>query len=350
VPSRVEPVLVADVDDFLYRPLLVGEPFGLGHPRRHHLAQLCADLGAELIADPVTEVLPDEHLVATADHGLVSYDELIVAAGARPYPAFEDGICFDRELSPEEFDDTLADLAGGFAPHLAIVVPRGTTWTLPAYEVALLTAAWGRRHHASEHRVTLLTPEDAPLEAFGATVSREVREVLAAAHVELRCAVDPDVVTATSLRAGGQWVGADRIVSLPLLAGPRIHGLPCDAHGFIPVGERGRVTGVDDVHVAGDAGSFPIKQGGLAAQQAEAVVLDLARRAGASPRPEPTGPVLRGVLLTERDPRFMRAELADPDGTCTFSAQPLWWPPTKIASRWLSPYLARLEAERAVPA
>ncbi|HET6508102.1 MAG TPA: FAD-dependent oxidoreductase [Baekduia sp.] len=344
-PGRVAPVLIADQEDFLYRPLLVGEPFGLGRPRRHRLADLCADHGAELIAGRVTAVAPGDHQVAIAGRAPVDYDELIVATGARPYPAFEDGVTFDRDLSGEEFDEALADLAHGLAPHVAIVVPTGVGWTLPAYELALLTAAWGARHHADEHRVTLLTPERAPLEAFGAAASREVGALLDAAGVALFPGVHADVVTASSLRAGGSWMDADRIVSLPLQAGPRIAGLPCDEHGFIPSDARGRVAGVDDVHVAGDAGTFAVKQGGLAAQQAEAVAVDLARRAGALVAQVPSPRVLRGVLLTEHGPRFLRAELGDPDGTSELSAQPLWWPPTKIASRRLAPYLARLEAE-----
>jgi hypothetical protein len=57
-------------------------------------------------------------------------------------------------------------------------------------------------------------------------------------------------------------------------------------------------------------------------------------------------PVLRGLLPTEHGPRYLRAELADPEGTSTISQEPLWWPPSKIASRWLAPHLARVEAAR----
>jgi sulfide:quinone oxidoreductase len=307
---------------------------------------LCADVGAELIGDHVSAVVPEDHLVATVDHGLVAYDELIVCAGARPYPAFAEGVTFEREASPEDFDEALLDLGGGFAPHVAIVVPDGVSWTLPAYELALLTSAWARRGQGAEHRITLLTHEPAPLAAFGATVGRAVDELLGEAGVVVRCGVHPDVVTATSLRAGGMWIGVDRIISLPQVAGPRLAGLPSDPRGFIPVETDGRVVGVSDVHVAGDAAVSPIKQGGLAAQQAAAVAADIARRAGASVPATVDGPVLRGVLLTAHGPRFLRTELDDPDGTSTFSESPLWWPPTKIASRWLAPYLAEREAAR----
>lgn len=345
--ARIAPLLIANVDDFLYRPLLIGEPFGLGHPIRHPLAELCRDAGAELIRDHVTAVQPTEHRVVTAAHGVVEYDELIVCTGARPYPAFPEGLTFEREASPEDFDEALADLSGGFAPHVAIVVPDGVTWTMPGYELALLTASWARREAHAESRITLLTPEPAPLSAFGATVSEAVDDLLGEAGIVVRCGVHPDVVTATSLRAGGTWLGADRIISLPLLAGPRIPGLPSDAHGFIRAAADGRVEGTDDVHVAGDAAVSAIKQGGLAAQQAALVAAGLARRIGAEvPVALPSSPVLRGVLLTEHGPRFLRAELHDADGTSTFSEQPLWWPPTKVASRWLAPYLAEREAAR----
>ena len=347
-PGRVAPILVTDARNFYYRPLLVGEPFGLGTPRRYALDDICTDLGAELIADRVAEVLPDQHLVRTGA-GLIAYDVLLVCPGARPYPAFQDGLTFDREMSPEDFDEALADLADGLAPHIAIVVPDGVAWTLPAYELALMTAAWGERRHPDESCVTLLTHEPTPLALFGTAVSDAVRDVLDEARVAVRSGVHPDVVTSSSLRAGGSWVGADRIVSLPLLGGPRLPGLPQDRQGFIPVDEPSRVLGVEDVYAAGDAAVSAIKQGGLAAQQADGAVADIARRADGGTPGVPPPPVLRAVLLTRRGPRFLRAELDDPAATSTFSAEPLWWPPTKVASRWLGPYLARRDVERPAP-
>jgi sulfide:quinone oxidoreductase len=343
VPRRVTPVVISGATHFRYRPLLIGEPFGLGRARRYPLDAICADHGAELLIDHVVEVAPERHEVRTAAGDRVPYDVLVVATGARPYPAFQDGISFDRELSPEDFDEAMADLDEGLAPHVAIVVPDGVTWTLPAYALALLTAAWGRRR-GERCVVTVLTPERAPLERFGATVSESVVDLLDAERIVVRAGVHPDVVTATSLRAGGQWVGADRIVSLPLLAGPRLAGLPSDEHGFIPADGVGRVDGVADVYVAGDASTSPLKQGGLAAQQADRVAADVARRCGAESDGE-EGLVLRGVLDTRHGPRFLRADLDDVQATSTFSAEPLWWPPTKIASRWLAPYLARVDVE-----
>lgn len=346
VPGRVDVVLVSASDTFIYRPLLVGEPFGLGHPHHYDLTSLCAGLGAELVCDTVAEVRPEEHTIQTASGKDIIYDVLLVALGARPYPAFDNGVTFERELSPEDFDEVLADLTEGMAPRIAILVPDGVSWSMPAYELALLTAAWGQRAHPDQSCVTLVTHEAAPLAAFGSRVSAEVAELLAAERVVVRCGVHPDVVTPTALRVGGAWMEADRIVSLPLLAGPRLAGLPADVHGFIPSDDVGRVPGVADVYVAGDCATFPVKQGGLAAQQAVVAVRDIAARAGADITPRELDPVLRAVLLTRDGPRYLRAELADVEQSSAVASEPLWWPPGKVATRWLGAHLARMDLVR----
>jgi hypothetical protein len=54
---------------------------------------------------------------------------------------------------------------------------------------------------------------------------------------------------------------------------------------------------------------------------------------------------MRGVLLTGRGERWMRGPVGDDEGASERHA--LFWPPTKIAGRYLSPYLAeRDDAEQ----
>jgi len=60
------------------------------------------------------------------------------------------GVTFDRETCASDFDDVLADLTDGMAARIAVVVPDSVSWTLPAYEIALMTAAWGARTHPGE--------------------------------------------------------------------------------------------------------------------------------------------------------------------------------------------------------
>jgi sulfide:quinone oxidoreductase len=92
------------------------------------------------------------------------------------------------------------------------------------------------------------------------------------------------------------------------------------------------------VFAAGDVTQFPVKQGGLAAQQADCAAASIAALAGADIEPEPFRPVLRGALLTEWAPRYLRASYGEATGTVARSI--LWWPPAKVAGRHLAPYLA----------
>src|SRR5207244_1934034 len=105
------------------------------------------------------------------------------------------------------------------------------------------------------------------------------------------------VVTATHVRevdngkvidmSGDVVVDAQRVVALPLLAAPSIRGVPHDGSGFIPVDEHGRVRDTSAMYAAGDGTTFAIKQGGIAAQQADAVARSIARQAGALVAAEP---------------------------------------------------------------
>ena len=101
------------------------------------------------------------------------------------------------------------------------------------------------------------------------------------------------------------------------------------------------MLGVPDVYAAGDITAFPIKQGGLACQQADAAAEHIAARAGATLDPAPFTPVLRGMLLTERWSRFLRREVEADDAAVAGRA--LWWPPAKIAGRELAGYLQSLD-------
>jgi len=129
------------------------------------------------------------------------------------------------------------------------------------------------------------------------------------------------------------------VVSLPILVGAEVPGVPADPAGFIPVDAHGRVAGVERVFAAGDGTAFPIKQGGLATQQADAVADSIAAAVGAPGEPEPFRPVLRGTLLTGGDDRYMRSGVAGGQGEGEVAGYALWWPPTKIAGRYLPAYL-----------
>ena len=105
------------------------------------------------------------------------------------------------------------------------------------------------------------------------------------------------------------------------------------------------MSGAPGVYAAGDATAFPVKQGGLATQQADAVAEAIAADLDIVPDPAPFRPVLRGLLLTGGAPLYLRAELSgDQEPTARrlqgeVSGRALWWPPGKVAGRYLAPYL-----------
>ncbi|MGZ4269689.1 MAG: FAD-dependent oxidoreductase [Solirubrobacteraceae bacterium] len=334
--SAVELHLVCPQTTFTVRALGVYERFGIGAPQVYGVAEIAADLDAVLHRDAVHRVRAAAGRVALQSGEELAYDALVLAVGAFAHPAFAHGVCFGGSREP--LDEVVADLRARPEARLAGVVPTGVGWTLPAYEIALAAAA-----DAPGTRVTLVTHEPEPLAAFGPPAAAMVREELAVAGVELVCGADAEVPGSGTVQLGeGEPLEVDHVVHLPLLTGPRLRGLACDDDGFILVDSVFRARGWDDVYAVGDAISGDLKQGGLAAEQAGVVAARRAARAGVDRRPEPFVPVLRGLLRTARGPRYLRAAA----GTCLVSEQPLWWPPGKVASRWLVPWLATRDLER----
>jgi sulfide:quinone oxidoreductase len=137
---------------------------------------------------------------------------------------------------------------------------------------------------------------------------------------------------------GDQSIAVDAVVALPHLEGPHLPGVPHDVHGFVATDDYGRLLGLTDVYAAGDLTQFPLKQGGIATQQADAAASSIAADAGAAVKPEPFRPVLRGLLITGFVPRFLRSEATGAHSVV--DTEPLWWPPAKIVGRYLTPFLA----------
>jgi sulfide:quinone oxidoreductase len=344
VGHRVALTLVAPQDDFTVHALEVFEPFGLGRAQRYPVSGLAADLDAAFRRDAVARVERDDRVVHLRSGDELVYDRLVLAVGAFPYPAYEHGVCFTRAHDAAAFDAVVDDLRSGRAERIAIVLPPGCPWTLPAYELALMLAAL-----TTARQVTLVTSEAEPLAAFGAPASEWVRATLRAAGVELLAGVHATVPDPTTVGlSAGASLTCDRIVHLPRFSGPNYPGVPCDSDGFVLVDDAFRVRD-DDVFAVGDATAGPYKQGGLAAQQADVVAEQIAWLLGAEHPPRPYRPVLRGLLRTADGPRYLRAEPPGEPTSAEISDQCLWWPASKVAARWLTPWLAARDLERRPP-
>ena len=350
--DRVTVELLAPEPKFWYRPMSVAEPFGLGEAHRFELHELAAAAGATFTPGALTGVDVTRKLARTTT-GTIGYDALLIASGAEPQAAVAGAITFRGPADTERVHDVLRRLEAGEIHRLAFVVPAGAVWTLPVYELALMTAA----HVAAAGRpldveLLLVTPEREPLVLFGPAATDAIESLLAEAGVELHTGVYADgFADGTLVLAADGTLAADETIALPRLRGRRINGIPQTVEGFIPVDSHALVVGLKDVYAAGDTTSFPVKQGGIAAQQAEVAARAIASAAGADVEPQVFRPVLRGVLLTGAQPRYLRREITGGFGETSFAGtEPLWWPPAKIVGRHLAPFLGSLAGVEAPPA
>jgi sulfide:quinone oxidoreductase len=349
--DRVELTLLSPDADFVYRPLAVAEPFSMGHVHRYSLRRFADDLSVRLVRGSLERVDADERLVTTVDGDPLGFEALLVATGAGAEPAVERALTWWPEGDPEAFGGLLRDIEEGYSKRIAFVVPPRVAWPLPAYELALMTARQVRSMGADGVELTLVTPEDGPLAIFGSQATQAVAEELDAAGVRVITgayveAAEPGHI---ELQPGARRLEVERVVALPRAVGPRVAGVPADDEGFIPIDEHARVIGFERVWAAGDGANFPIKQGGLAAQQADVVAEQIAWQLGAEHPPHPYRPVLRGLLRTADGPRYLRAEPPGEPTSADVSEECLWWPASKVAARWLTPWLAARDVERRPP-
>lgn len=341
--------LLTPTTHFEYSPLSVAEPFGLGRAHRFELADLLRGRGVQTIVDALETVDAKRDEVTTVGSRKLSYDALLVGVGAPKREGLPGALTFWGSKATDDLRRLLREAEAGHIANLVIAVPGGVTWGLPAYELALMARARFEERGVPTD-VTLVTPEPAPVAAFGRLACKAVEEMLRLRQIVFQSNVPVRVDRGSLVVANGDPIPADVVVALPQLAPPWLEGLPLDDDGFIPVDPYGRVEGLERVYAAGDVTNFPLKQGGLAAQQAdtaaEAIVADL----GQDIEPQPLRPVLRGLLLTGRAPRYLRAEVVR--GRVTRSSageEPTWWPPTKIAGRRLGPFLALHGASGGTP-
>jgi sulfide:quinone oxidoreductase len=350
-PGLVDVELIAPELHFYYRPLAVAEPFGIGRVRRWELGDLVHSAGANFAPGELAGIDAEAQQAELKSGLRIDYDSLVLACGARPEAAVPGALTFRGPADVEALRRVLDEIARGEAGRLVFAVPSGVVWPLPLYELALLTAT-ELEARGVQASLTIVTSEPAPLAIFGGAAATAVETALLERGIAVRTSAYPVEASGAGLTCvGADPIAADRVVALPRLRGPEIGGIPQDANGFVRADEHGRVLGLDNVFAAGDLTTFPIKQGGLAAQQADAVAETIALAAGAPVDPRPFMPVLRALLLTGRGSTFLQVELGGGHGeTSTASEEPMWSPAGKIVGRHIAPFLAELGALEVSPA
>jgi sulfide:quinone oxidoreductase len=342
--EHFEVTLIAPDAEFVYRPMTVQEPFASPSARRYDIAELAQDLDVELRVDRLSWLDAQRRVVHTEAGESLDYDAVVLALGAQARARYEHALTVG-EASQELLHGLIQDVEGGYVQRLAFVVPPRMSWPLPIYELALMMA--GRTCESNvDLAITVATPEKTPLAVFGEAASSGVSRLLADSGIAVitsaQCEV-PDgrhVVTNPSSRA----LEVDRVIAMPELYGPAVRGLPSDLLRRIPIDIHCAVCGVERVYAAGDATDFALKHGGIAAQQADTAAQSIAALSGLAVEATPFRPEIHGMLLTGGARQYLSAQFIGGRGfSSEITDTPSWSPPTKIAAKFLAPYLDELD-------
>jgi sulfide:quinone oxidoreductase len=338
--DHVRLTLVSPDDELVYRPLAVAEPFSEGRLRRYPLERIAADTGARWIKDRLARIDVDTGTLRTDGGRELSYGALLLALGARESSPYEHAYLFSGRDAGQGFREIVAELEQGRTKSIAFVLPGGPTWPLPLYELALMSAERARLVGAHV-AVSFITPEGRPLKAFGQAAGDAVARLLGARGIELHTGVVAEVLSPRLVRFGDTELEVERIVTLPRITGPAVPGLVAGAQWFVPIDGRCLVPETSGrVFAAGDATDFPVKHGGIGAQQADTAAAGIAHLAGVGERPPPFCPVVRAVLMTGTAPLYLSASVVGGLGwRSAVYEHPPWPAEEKIVAEELGRYL-----------
>jgi sulfide:quinone oxidoreductase len=339
--ARVD--LVAPDPVFTYRPAAIAQAFNPSEAREYDLRAIAEDLGARYHQAKLEFVAPRDRYVELSPAERLEYDDLVLAIGTRARASIAGALTFRDQRDVRLFDGVLRALLDGSLRRLVFALPDGPSWPLPLYELALMSAGL-IAERGLDAQVTIVTPESAPLSAFGTEPARLVWELLTNLGISFRGGVRGTQVRRGFLDlASGESVEADRVVAVPELRAPRIPGIPAKPYGFVPTDADGRVLGLRHVYAAGDMTAFAVKNASLATQQADRIASVILASGGAGIPELRTPRVLQARLLGGAEPLFLRAEL-DERGAATAAALARSTPNApiheKVIARYLTPYLS----------
>lgn len=343
--DRVEVEMFAPREDFIYRPFAVTEPYGASHGMRYDLEQLAERCGATFHRASIGSVDGEARSARTHDGEEVAYDYLIVASGTRLLAGVSGAVTFWGVADDPKINDVIAGLRHGKLKRVVFAMPGGAGWTLPLYELALLAESELSKAGADASLV-IVTPEDAALGVFGRAAAEHVSELLGDRGIEVITGATPvkflDGVLTVSPSAS---IEADAVVALPRLEGRQIGGVPHDLDGFVRVDDRFRIQGMQHAFAVGDVTEFPVKQGGLATQQADIAAEEIAAELGCDVPGQGFDPMLRGVLWTGAEPLYLSGPLTGGHGESSAATETPPWEggeEGKLVGRYLTPFLADL--------
>ena len=218
--------LLAPGTEFLNRPASVAEPFGLGGPAPASFAEVAGHCDAELIAGTLASVDYDDRIAVTGSADRLKYDALVVAVGARTALAAPGALVFAGPQDVPVLAGVLDAATRGDLRSIAFAVSPGVAWTLPIYELAIMTAVELRERGAGAAAITVVTHEESPLALFGPEASTAVARLLDDRGIRLVGGRVAAVHSHQLELADGTTIPADATVVLPPLQGPGSRACP----------------------------------------------------------------------------------------------------------------------------
>ena len=223
-PGLVDVTLVAATDQFTFMPAVVAAPFDRAVVRHFDLFRVAHNVGARLVVGRVAGVDPDKRRVGLSHGPDIEYDALLIACGTRSVPAVPGAITFAGPGSGEAMRSVVADVVSGQATRVLFASPAAVSWTLPLYELCLLTSQclsdndniW-RYGNGNMRRIPvrlgLVTPESSPLATFGEAASHEVSTIFAQREIDFYGDCTPIRFENGRLETGpyGRDLEADRV-------------------------------------------------------------------------------------------------------------------------------------------
>jgi sulfide:quinone oxidoreductase len=346
--EAVTVTLLSPAQHLVYRPSRVLEPFAHGQPpTRYPVERIAADANTRWVRDSLSWLDRAARIVHTTGGQELPYDALLLALGGQERKPNSDVVVFTDHTTEHLYREIMKNIESGVMTSLALVEPSGPSWPLPLYELALLTAKQARDADAHP-QIAVVTPDPRPLDAFGGDVSDAVTRLLTEAGITLYTGSHARARGPRRLRLepSGIELEPDRIVTLPTIEGPNVRGLTGGADDrFIEVDEYCRVRDTDGrIFAAGDATDLRVKQGGLAAQQADTAAAGIAHLAGTAPPPARLRAAMQGALLTGRKPLYLTAYLIAGSGVRSeILDQPPWGSTQAIVAEELTAYLATVQ-------
>lgn len=287
-----EITLVAPKPEFVYLPSLIWVPYGLrkGEDLVYDIMPLLKKLGVTYVQGSVRGISEDGRTLQTTARDIEN-DTLLIATGGRyikKLPGIENAITICEGVeAAEKMRDKLQAMDGGTIamgfggnPKEPAAMRGG-----PMFELLFGLETWLNQQGVRDrYRLIFFSPAPQPGKRLGMKAVSKLLNEMEKRSIEPHLghkikSFENDVVTTE----GGEFA-ADLIMFMPGLTGPAwVQGgpLPLSAGGMIEADAMTRVTGLEGVFVAGDAGSFPgpdwmPKQAHMADLQAVAAARNMA--------------------------------------------------------------------------